>query len=140
MKFKNTTNYDVIVLENSLAYDTIKVPRQAYFIKSKQSIDVDISNYSGGIYNFYVGKKLGSFHNPNEKLYVRNHSVVEPRFSKLIKNARQIIDVDYSFGDEDVTLTIENGQFIPYSGKPVKAESFKELAKNQKKDIDELSK
>lgn len=140
LKFTNTTNYDVIVLENSVAYDTIKVPRQAYFIKAKQSADVDIMNNNGAIFNFYVGKKLGSFHNQNEKLYVRNHSVVEPRFSELIKNAREIIDVDYTFGNDDVTLSIENGQFVANSGTSVKAESFKELAKDEEKVIEELSK
>lgn len=139
LKFTNTTNYDVIVLENSVAYDTIKVPKQAYFIKAKQSIDVDITYNKDGIYNFYVGKKLGSFHSQDEKLYVRNHSIVEPRFTELFKNARKIMDVDYSFGDEDVTISIVNGQFVAYSGKPVKSESFNELAKDNKKIIEELS-
>lgn len=140
IKFTNTTDYDVILLENSVAYDTIKIPKQAYFIKAKQSFKLDMTSNYKRIFNFYVGRKLASFHYENEKLYVRNRSVVEPRFSELLKNASEIVKMDYEF-NEDVKLTIENGQFLANSnGTQAKEKSFKELSEEREKVIEELSK
>ncbi len=140
IKFTNTGNYDVILLENTVAYDTIKVPNKAYYIKAKETFKLDMTDNYKRIFNFYVGKRLGSFHNENEKLYVRNHSIVEPRFTELFKNADAIIKMDYQF-EEDVEITMKNGQFEANAkDRLVKAESFDEIAKDGEKIIEEVKK
>lgn len=137
--FSNTTNYDVIVLENELVYDTIKVPSNAYYIKSKQAFNINAG--TNKVFNFYVGKKLGSYHQENEKLYVRNHSIVEPRFTELFKNAKDILNMDYQFDNEDVEIVIEHGQFLANrKGLGMPEKSFDEMAKDREKIIEELSK
>jgi hypothetical protein len=130
IKFTNATNYDVILMENSVAYDTINIAKQAYFIKAHQSFKLDVTSNYKRTFNFYIGKRLGSFHNENEKLYLKNGSVVEPRFTELPKNANEIIKEDYDFSD-DVEISERNGKVeIKSKNSSIPEKTFKELAKD----------
>lgn len=140
MKFENKTNYDVILMENAVAFDTINTAKQAYFIKAKQTFKLDLtSNYNRSFY-FYVGKRLGSFHNENEKLYVRLGSIVEPRFTELAKNSKELLRETFRFTN-DVQIIEKNGVIsINSDNKSENEKSFKEIAKEQEVIIEELKK
>ncbi|WP_298117834.1 hypothetical protein [Flavobacterium sp.] len=110
IKFKNTTKYDVILLENSVAFDTINIPNQAYFIKSNQTFELDKSSDFKRTFNFYIGKKLATFHNSKEKLYIHRNSIVEPRFTEFPKNYKFLIKNDYQF--DNLCVIKENNGII----------------------------
>ena len=107
--FKNTTKYDVILLENVTAYDTIKMPQQAYYIKAHESLKLDASNEFNRIYNFYIGSKLASFQTNSKHLFIRNHSIIEPRFSKLLPESKAILAQDYKL-EGNVTIAQQDGK------------------------------
>lgn len=108
--FRNKTKYDIILLENPLAYDSIKMPGRAYFIKSGVAYKLDdVTTQLNRVFNFYIGKGLASFKTNSNHIFVRNHSVMEPRFSKLLPNSKQILEEDYTF-NSDVTIKENNGK------------------------------
>ena len=109
MLFKNTTKYDVILLENVLAYDSIKMPQQAHYIKAGETLKVDDSNKFNRVYNFYIGSGLASFQTNSKHLFIRNHSIIEPRFSKLLPETKQILADNYRF-EGNVTIAQKNGK------------------------------
>ena len=106
----NNTLYDMVLLENAVLYDSIKMPKSAHFIKAGDNLEINFtSSYSETIFNFYVGKKWGTFQTAtNKNLFIRNHSIVEYRFSELIPSAKEIIETDYRFLN-DVEITFSNG-------------------------------
>jgi len=109
IKFTNNTQYDIVMFENVVAHDTINMPKQAYFIKSKQSFKLDTRYQFKRSLNFYIGKRLASFHNIEEKLYIHGNSIVEPRFTILADNASEILKKDYFF-ENDVIISEKNGR------------------------------
>jgi hypothetical protein len=138
--FTNKTNYDIILLENAVAYDTINISKQAYYIKSKQDFKLDLTSEFKRTFNFYVGKKLASFHNSKEKLYIHGNSIVEPRFTVLANGAKELLNDDYSF-KEDVIIVERNGKIIIESkGLSTKEQSFKQIQKEQEVIMEEIKK
>jgi len=108
--FRNKTKYDIILLENPLAYDSIKMPGRAYFIKSGFTYKLDdVTTQLNRVFNFYIGKGLASFKTNSNHIFVRNHSVMEPRFSELLPNSKQILEEDYTF-NSDVTIKEKKGK------------------------------
>ena len=109
LKVRNTSNYDMILLENAVLYDSIKMPRTAHFIKAGESVEVNFNNADAKtIFNVYMGKKLATFQTESNHLFIRNGSVVEYRFSELIPNVKEVLETDYVFRN-DVTLKYLNG-------------------------------
>ncbi len=107
-KIKNSTKYDIVVLENAIVYDSIKTPIAAYFVKSGETLEVaGIQTYT--VFNFYLGKKLASFQTASNHLFIRNNSIVEYRFSELSPNTKKIIKNDYRIGS-DVVIKMNAGQ------------------------------
>jgi hypothetical protein len=106
----NKTAYDMVILENAVMYDSIKMPRSAHFIKAGDNLEINFnSSYTGTIFNIYVGKKWSTFQTlTNKGLFVRRQSIVEYRFSNLIPDAKEILATDYNFLN-DVTLTYADG-------------------------------
>ncbi len=108
--FKNKTQYDVILFENPLAFDSIKMPGRAYFIKSGSTFKLDdVPLQLHRVYNFYIGKKLASFVTHSRHIFVRNQSVMEPRFTELLPDSKAILKKDYQF-DSNVTIKENKGK------------------------------
>lgn len=108
--FRNKTKYDIILLENPLAYDSIKMPGRAYFIKAGVDYKLDdVTTQLSRVFNFYIGKGLASFKTNSSNIFVRNHSVMEPRFSELLPNSKEILEEDYTF-NSDVTIKEKKGK------------------------------
>ena len=108
--FRNKTKYDIILLENPLAYDSIKMPGRAYFIKAGVDYKLDdVTTQLSRVFNFYIGKGLASFKTNSGNIFVRNHSVMEPRFSELLPNSKEILEEDYTF-NSDVTIKEKKGK------------------------------
>lgn len=104
----NNTIYDMVLLENAVLYDSIKMPKSAHFIKAGDNLEINFtSSYTETIFNLYVGKKWGTFQTEtNKNLFIRNHSVVEYRFSELIPAAKEILSLDYNFiNDAEIAFT-----------------------------------
>jgi hypothetical protein len=104
----NNTIYDMVLLENAVLYDSIKMPKSAHFIKAGDNLEINFtSSYTETIFNLYVGKKWGTFQTAtNKNLFIRNHSIVEYRFSELIPAAKEILSLDYNFiNDAEITFT-----------------------------------
>ena len=140
MMFTNKTNYDIVLMENTVAYDTINVAKQAYFIKSKQFFKLDLTSDYKRSFNFYVGKKLASFHNTKEKLYIHGNSIVEPRFTVLANGAKELLKEDYTFKG-DVVIVEKNGKIVIESeGLSTKEQSFKQIQKEQEMIMEEIKK
>ena len=140
MMFINKTNYDIVLMENTVAYDTINVAKQAYFIKSKQFFKLDVTSDFKRTFNFYVGKKLASFHNSKEKLYIHGNSIVEPRFTVLANGAKELLKEDYTFKGE-VIITEKNGKIVIESEETsTKEQSFKQIQKEQEMIMEEIKK
>ncbi len=109
VKISNHTNCDMILLENAMVYDTIKLPKAAYYIKSGKTIEVnkrpsDVSS----VFNFYLGKQLATFQTNSKHLFIRNHSVIEYRFSELLPETREILETDYVLR-EDASVSLKDG-------------------------------
>lgn len=112
LKVRNTSNYDMVLLENAVLYDTIKIPRTAHFIKAGESVEVNFNNAEAKtIFNVYMGKKLATFQTESNHLFIRNGSIIEYRFSELIPNAKTILEEDHIF-ETDVNLKYQNGELI----------------------------
>jgi hypothetical protein len=96
LKVSNVSDYDIVLLENAVLYDTIKMPRTAHFIKAGESVVVNFNNADAKtIFNVYMGKKLATFQTESNHLFIRNGSVVEYRFSELIPNVKEVLETDY---------------------------------------------
>ena len=106
----NNTSYDMVLLENAVLFDSIKMPKSAHFIKAGDNLEINFtSSYSETIFNLYAGKKWGTFQTEaNKNLFIRNQSVVEYRFSELIPAAKEILETDYRFLN-DAVITFTNG-------------------------------
>jgi hypothetical protein len=105
----NSTPYDMVLLENTVMYDSIKMPRSAHFIKAGDNLEINFnSEYTNTIFNIYLGKKWATFQTNNNHLFIRNHSVIEYRFSELIPEAKKILNTDYSFLN-DAVITYSHG-------------------------------
>lgn len=106
----NNTIYDMVLLENAVLYDSIKMPKSAHFIKAGDNLEINFtSSYTETIFNLYVGKKWGTFQTEtNKNLFIRNHSIVEYRFSELIPSAEEILETDYRFLN-DAVIMYSNG-------------------------------
>lgn len=108
--FKNKTKYDVILFENPLAFDSIKMPGRAYFIKSGSTYKLDdVPLQMKRVYNFYIGKKLASFVTKSNHIFVRNQSIMEPRFTQLLPDSKAILKQDYHF-DSNVVIKDNKGK------------------------------
>ena len=108
--FKNKTKYDVILFENPLAFDSIKMPGRAYFIKSGSTYKLDdVPLQMKRVYNFYIGKKLASFVTKSNHIFVRRQSVMEPRFTELLPDSKAILKQDYHF-DSNVVIKDNKGK------------------------------
>ncbi|WP_291130299.1 hypothetical protein [Flavobacterium sp. UBA7682] len=109
LRVRNTSNYDVVLLENAVLYDSIKMPRTAHFIKAGESVAVNFNNAdTKTIFNIYMGKKLATFQTESNHLFVRNGSIVEYRFSELIPNVKEVLETDYVFKN-DADINFVNG-------------------------------
>ncbi|RXR24395.1 hypothetical protein [Flavobacterium stagni] len=108
-RIQNKTNYDVIVLENVIVYDSIKMPAKAFYIKANESFQLNTSDYNKRILNFYVGRNLASFQDPSRHYFIGNHSNVEYRFTELAPNAKELIDKDCRF-EGPIELREEKGK------------------------------
>jgi hypothetical protein len=75
-----------------------------------------------------VGKKWGTFQTQsNKNLFIRNHSVVEYRFSELIPSAEEILETDYRFLNDAVIIYANGNLKIDSQGILVNPlERFKE--------------
>ncbi|MEC4003456.1 hypothetical protein OX283_002200 [Flavobacterium sp. SUN052] len=109
--FINKTKYDVVLLENPLAYDSIKMPGRTYFIRAGSSYKLrDVSDQLKRVFNFYVGNKLASFVTNSNHVFVKRNSMMEPRFTELAPNCKAILAVDYKFFDGNVSITEKNSE------------------------------
>jgi hypothetical protein len=109
IKIKNNTAYDMVLLENAVLYDTIKIPRSAYFIKAGDALEINFNSAdTKAIFNMYLGKKWATFQTDSNHLFIRNHSIVEYRFSELIPAAKEILKTDYSLVN-DAVISYSNG-------------------------------
>ncbi|MGV3697660.1 hypothetical protein [Flavobacterium sp.] len=105
----NNTAYDMVVLENTVLYDSIKIPRSAHFIKAGDKLEINFnSGYTSTIFNMYLGKKWSTFQTNSNHLFIRNHSVVEYRFAQLIPGAKDILTTDYRLIN-DADISYANG-------------------------------
>jgi hypothetical protein len=91
----NKSAYDVILFQKNVIYDSIKMPEQASFIKSGGYLQIRNSDNSNKLHSFYVGKRLATFHNKNERPIVVSNSIEEPRFTELSKNTKELLKLDY---------------------------------------------
>lgn len=109
LKVRNSSNYDMVLLENAVLYDSIKIPRTAHFIKAGESVEVNFNNEKAKtVFNVYMGKKLATFQTESNHLFVRNGSIVEYRFSELIPNVKEVMSVGY-FLKNDANIDFING-------------------------------
>lgn len=115
----------MVVLENAVMYDSIKIPRSAHFIKSGDNLEINFnSGYTETIFNMYIGKKWSTFQTDKNR-FIRNGSVVEYRFSNLVPDAHEILNTDYRFIN-DAVITYSNGNLTVDSNGAV-VNPFKKL-------------
>jgi hypothetical protein len=108
IKVKNNTNFDMILLENATVFDTIKIPKAAYYIKAGKTLEVTKRETdANSVFNFYIGKKLASFQTNSNHIFVRNKSIIEYRFSELLPTTMTILRTDYSLIN-DTTVSLKN--------------------------------
>lgn len=107
IKFYNDSDYDIILLENYVTFDSINMPSQAYFIKSKKGYELNNVSSLNRVFNFYAGKRLASFHGDNENIFVRNNSIEESRFTELASNSKELLKKNYQF-TQDVFIKNQN--------------------------------
>jgi hypothetical protein len=91
---RNKSDYEVIVLEHIVVYDSIKMPTKAHYIKPFSTLQLNTSDQAKRILNFYAGRKLASFQDPTKHYFIGNHSEVEYRFSVLAPNAKALLQED----------------------------------------------
>ena len=112
IRIQNSSHYDMLLLENAVLYDSIKIPRTAHYIKAGDFLYVNFNNEEAKtIFNVYLGKKLATFQTESNHLFVRGGSVVEYRFSELAPRAKAILAEDHIF-ENDVKLNYKNGGLI----------------------------
>ena len=110
IKVKNNTGFDMVLLENTVLYDTIKMPQSAHFIKAGDALEINFNHFdTKTVFNMYLGKKWATFQTNNNHLFIRNHSVVEYRFRELIPEAKEILKTDYSFVNDAVISYSKGG-------------------------------
>jgi hypothetical protein len=109
IKVKNNTDFDMILLENATIYDTIKLPKAAYYIKSGKTVEVTkVASDANSVFNFYLGKQLATFQTNSKHLFIRNHSVIEYRFCELLPVTKEILETDYNLRN-DASISLKNG-------------------------------
>ncbi len=112
IKVRNSSGYDMILLENIMAYDTIKMPVTSHFIKAGETVEINFtSSERETVFNAYIGKKLATFQTESNHLFIRRGSIVEYRFSELIPNAEELIKKDL-YLKNDTTLKVKNGDIV----------------------------
>ncbi len=112
LRVANESAYDMILLENAILYDSIKIPRAAHFIKAGDYNYIHFSRDDvRSVFNVYVGKKLATFQTESNHLFVRDGSIVEYRFSELAPNAKAVLAEDYEFKN-DVKINYSNGKLV----------------------------
>ena len=108
----NESEFDVVLFEKAILFDSIKMPQQAVFVRSNQSIELaTLGDPSNRIFSFYAGKKLATFHAENELPIVVENSVEEPRFKELASNAKSLLAKDYYLAN-DLFLKSKNGIIV----------------------------
>jgi hypothetical protein len=107
VKVKNSSDYDMVLLENNILYDSIKMPVTAYYLKAGENAILN-SVASNAVFNIYIGKKLASFKTNTNHLFIRNHSVIEYRFKELLPQTKDLLSADFYF-DDDVTIYFKKG-------------------------------
>lgn len=108
----NQSEYDVVLFEKAILFDSIKMPQQAVFLRSNQSLELTtLGEPSNRVFSFYAGKKLATFHAENELPIVCENSVEEPRFKELASNAKSLLSKDY-FLQSDLFIKSENGNIV----------------------------
>ncbi len=113
----NKTGYDMVLLENTVLYDSIKMPKSAHFIKAGEELEINFnSNYTETIFNMYIGKKWATFQTNSQHLFIRNHSIVEYRFSELLPTSKEILKTDYNFINDAVISFSKGGLEIDSQG------------------------
>lgn len=114
----NHTGYDMVLLENTVSYDTIKMPRSAHYIKNGDHLEINFNSaYSETIFNMYLGKKWATFQTlTNKNMFIRNHSIVEYRFSELVPAAKEILTTDYRLLNDAVISYSHGGLDIDSEG------------------------
>lgn len=113
----NKTGYDMVLLENTVLYDSIKMPRSAHFIKAGGVLEINFnSNYSETVFNIYLGKKWATFQTNSNHLFIRNHSIVEYRFSELVPASKEILKTDYNFINDAVVSYSRGGLDVDSQG------------------------
>jgi hypothetical protein len=109
IKVTNDTGYDMVLLENATVYDTIKLPKAAYYILSGKTIEVTKRDTDAtSVFNLYLGKQLASFQTDSKNIFIRSQSIIEYRFSELVPSARAILDTDYNI-NRDASVSLKNG-------------------------------
>lgn len=106
---RNKSDYEVIVLEHIVVYDSIKMPTNAHYIKPYSTLQLNTSDQAKRILNFYAGRQLASFQDPSRHYFIGNHSEVEFRFSILAPNAKALIKEDCRF-EGPIVIREEKGQ------------------------------
>lgn len=110
IKVKNNTIFDMVLLENTVLYDTIKIPRTAHFIKAGDALEINFNRADAKtVFNIYLGNKWATFQTNSNHLFIRNHSIIEYRFSELIPDAKRILQTDYSFVNDAVISYSKSG-------------------------------
>ena len=113
----NKTKYDMVLLENTVMYDSIKMPRSAHYVKAGEHLEINFnSDYNQTIFNIYLGKKWATFQTKSNHLFIRNHSIVEYRFSELVPAAKEILHTDYGFLNDAVISYSNDGLDIESPG------------------------
>jgi hypothetical protein len=108
----NQSGYDVVLFEKAVQFDSIKMPQQAIFVRSKQSIELTtLGEVSNRVFSVYTGKKMATFHAKGELPIVYKNSVEEPRFKELASNSKSLLSKDY-FLNNDLYITSENGTVV----------------------------
>jgi hypothetical protein len=107
VKVKNNTKYDMVLLQNNILYDSIKMPVTAYFLKAGEKAVLN-SVASNAVFNIYVGKTLASFKTTSANLFIRKQSIVEYRFKELLPQTKELLKTNFYF-DDDVNINFKNG-------------------------------
>jgi len=109
IRVSNNTNVDMILLENATVYDSIKLPKAAYYIKAGATFEVTKRETdAASVFNFYLGKKLASFQTNSHHVFIRNQSIIEYRFSELLPSTMTILKKDYKLHN-DTTISLDKG-------------------------------
>ena len=117
IKVTNNTPYDMVLLENNVVYDSIKMPLSAHFIKKGAKLEINFNRSdTKTIFNVYIGKKWATFQTGSKNIFIRSESAVEYRFSELAPDAKSILETDYSFPNDAVISYSKGGLDIDSKG------------------------